>query len=201
MIYLYIMATLNELKQQLDIDIDIKTAYLCPGLSRPNKNRYYIIYGALVVELTNDKYMVVSNCEYAKGCLLENFVWNVNAEGYIANGSIGLFHRACLRYKGDKQVDHINRVRYDNRLHNLRIVSPSENMRNLTIKKTNQSGITGIDYKIIGKRAYWRVRIYDNQHKRIEKKYGTTRYGYTEAKRLAYAKRREWEKQYNYIGE
>lgn len=195
------MATLSELKQQLNIDIDIKTAYLCPGLSRPNKNRYYIIYGALVVELTNDKYMLVSNCEYVKGCLLENYIWNVNADGYIINSCIGLFHRACLRYKGEKQIDHINRIKYDNREWNLRIVSPSENMRNLTIKKTNQSGITGIDYKIINRRAFWRVRIHDNNHKRIEKKYGTTKYGYDIAKQLAYAKRREWEKLYNYIGE
>lgn len=195
------MATLSELKQQLNIDIDIKTAYLCPGLSRPNKNRYYIIYGALVVELTNDKYMLVSNCEYVKGCLLENYIWNVNADGYINNSCIGLFHRACLRYKGEKQIDHINRIKYDNREWNLRIVSPSENMRNLTIKKTNQSGITGIDYKIINRRAFWRVRIHDNNHKRIEKKYGTTKYGYDIAKQLAYAKRREWEKLYNYIGE
>lgn len=195
------MATLSELKQQLDIDIDIKTAYLCPGLCRPNKNRYYIIWGALVVELTNDKYMVVDNCLDVMGTFLENYIWNVDTNGYINNSCIGLFHRACLRYKGNLYIDHINRIKYDNRSLNLRIVNQSQNMRNLPISKTNQSGITGVDYKIINRRAFWRVRIYDNNHKRIEKKYGTTKYGYDIAKQLAYAKRREWEKLYNYIGE
>lgn len=195
------MATLSELKQQLGIDIDIKTAYLCPGLCRPNKNRYYIIWGALVVELTNDKYMVVDNCLDVMGTFLENYIWNVDTNGYINNSCIGLFHRACLRYKGNLYIDHINRIKYDNRSLNLRIVNQSQNMRNLPISKTNQSGITGVDYKIINRRAFWRVRIYDNNHKRIEKKYGTTKYGYDIAKQLAYAKRREWEKLYNYIGE
>lgn len=195
------MATLSELKQQLDIDIDIKTAYLCPGLCRPNKNRYYIIWGALVVELTNDKYMVVDNCLDVMGTFLENYIWNVDTNGYINNSCIGLFHRACLRYKGNLYIDHINRIKYDNRSLNLRIVNQSQNMRNLPISKTNQSGITGVDYKIINRRAFWRVRIYDNNRKRIEKKYGTTKYGYDIAKQLAYAKRREWEKLYNYIGE
>lgn len=44
------------------------------------------------------------------------------------------------------QIDHINRCRTDNRLSNLRLVSITENRRNMTKRSDNQTGVTGVSY-------------------------------------------------------
>jgi hypothetical protein len=54
-----------------------------------------------------------------------------------------------------KLVDHINRNRQDNRIENLRLVSPRENTRNHKLHISNKSGITGV-YWNSGK---WFTRI------------------------------------------
>jgi hypothetical protein len=51
-------------------------------------------------------------------------------------------------------LDHINRVRSDNRIANLREVSRSENCQNQPIRRSNKSGRTGVYYhKVSGKWA------------------------------------------------
>ena len=59
-------------------------------------------------------------------------------------------HRLAFLYMTgewpEKQVDHINGVRDDNRWCNLRDVSRTENMRNTSIRSTNTSGVVGVSY-------------------------------------------------------
>ena len=43
-------------------------------------------------------------------------------------------------------VDHINRLKWDNRFDNLKIVSYSQNIQNSGIRKNNSSGIKGVSY-------------------------------------------------------
>lgn len=60
------------------------------------------------------------------------------------------------------RIDHINRVRNDNRINNLRVVSQQENSRNAAMSKNNKSGITGVYWgKAVGK---WVAQIKVDYH-------------------------------------
>lgn len=51
-------------------------------------------------------------------------------------------------------LDHINRVRHDNRIANLREATRAENCQNQPIRRSNKSGATGVYYhKVSGKWA------------------------------------------------
>lgn len=59
-----------------------------------------------------------------------------------------------------KLVDHINRIRTDNSINNLRWATPSENQMNKSILKNNKSTKTGVYYdKHINR---WLVKMYIN---------------------------------------
>lgn len=91
--------------------------------------------------------------------------------GYIRigiNKNIYMAHRlAWLYIHGyfpEQDIDHINRVRYDNRICNLREVSRTCNIRNSSIAKNNTSGVTGVIWD--KRRLRWRP-IITVEHKRI----------------------------------
>lgn len=59
------------------------------------------------------------------------------------------------------QIDHINKNRLDNSLHNLRIATHSQNQHNKAIQKNNTSGVKGVSwYKRLKK---WQVQIMINK--------------------------------------
>jgi hypothetical protein len=55
----------------------------------------------------------------------------------------------------DGQIDHVNGVRNDNRIENLRVVSVQDNQRNSHRRVDNTSGATGVFKEVGG----WRARI------------------------------------------
>lgn len=57
----------------------------------------------------------------------------------------------------DDQLDHINGVKSDNRIANLREATNSQNGKNLKIKSNNTSGTTGVGYDKINDK--WRATI------------------------------------------
>lgn len=60
-------------------------------------------------------------------------------------------------YFPENQIDHINRIKHDDRWKNLRHVTNQCNSRNCNISKNNSSGITGI---VWNKREHkWQARI------------------------------------------
>jgi len=75
--------------------------------------------------------------------------WFTNDAGYIVtnlNGRIERLHRfllMCSPHDG-VEIDHKNRIKYDNRKDNLRICNHSENMKNRDKQINNSSGIKGI---------------------------------------------------------
>jgi hypothetical protein len=66
----------------------------------------------------------------------------------------------------DGFVDHINGVRIDNRIDNLRVVSRSENQRNQKLNKRNTTGVVGVTWS--NHANGWLVRItYDGKAKNL----------------------------------
>lgn len=88
-----------------------------------------------------------------------------NSDGYLyvkVHGRLYLVHRVvmlmCYGFYGEGlEVDHINHVRNDNRLVNLRFVIHGENMRNKSVSSKNTSGVTGVYF--LKDRKKYRVRI------------------------------------------
>lgn len=58
----------------------------------------------------------------------------------------------------DGEIDHINHVRDDNRIVNLRAVDRRQNAQNTSLQRNNSSGVTGVS-RIKGR---WRATIYHN---------------------------------------
>ena len=71
----------------------------------------------------------------------------------------------------EDQIDHINRIRDDNRWKNLREATASQNLANYDKPKDNTSGFRGVDFA--KKKNKWRARIMING-KRIELGYFNT---------------------------
>lgn len=66
----------------------------------------------------------------------------VKGKTYPAHHLAWLYHYGYL----PKEIDHINGIRSDNRIENLREVSRQENCRNQKKYNTNTSGVTGVCY-------------------------------------------------------
>lgn len=58
------------------------------------------------------------------------------------------------------EIDHINRVRDDNRIENLREANPKEQRRNMSKHKHNTSGVMGVSFDKA--RGLWRANVWEN---------------------------------------
>lgn len=83
-------------------------------------------------------------------------------------GKLYLAHRLAWLYAHGEfppnDLDHINRVRADNRLQNLRLATRAENMQNISIPSSNTSGHVGVSWYKRGQK--WQASITVN-YKRI----------------------------------
>ena len=91
----------------------------------------------------------------------------LNNCGYLQirlNKKLILVHRLIIMLKGcelssEDHVDHINHNRTDNRLINLRVVSQKENNKNLNMRKSNTTGITGVSFSVSELLWYPRIQV------------------------------------------
>lgn len=85
-------------------------------------------------------------------------------KGYIAitvRGKKFLAHRLAwffvFREWPEHQIDHVNGVKSDNRIVNLREASASDNQCNRPAQRNNQAGVKGLYFET--RRGKWRVRV------------------------------------------
>jgi len=93
---------------------------------------------------------------------------SINDQGYVIVGILGRTYRAhrlaWFYVHGtmpEQEIDHINRVRSDNRIANLRMASSGQNKQNCLIRSDNTSGHRGVTKK----RDKWEAVIYVNRTK------------------------------------
>ena len=108
---------------------------------------------------TGEFFRVANGVTKPTGTVTSNGYRRLTVDGvqYLAHRVAWLFHYGDWP---DDQVDHINRDRLDNRIANLRRVSNSENMANLSVRTNSKSGVPGVCWFERTKR--WMVRMMVN---------------------------------------
>lgn len=89
------------------------------------------------------------------------------SSGYLSvrvHGRLYQVHRVvmlmCYGFYGEGlEVDHINHVRNDNRLVNLRFVTHRGNMRNQSVSSKNTSGVTGVYFSKAKKKYIAQIEV------------------------------------------
>ena len=87
-----------------------------------------------------------------------------NKWGYLAGGALGKHYYAhrvawLLHYGSwpEGPIDHINGVKSDNRIENLRVVTPEQNQKNRKRGTRNKSGAVGVYW--VNRLNRWQVQI------------------------------------------
>lgn len=91
------------------------------------------------------------------GCRGNHGYWQINLWGNLVLGHRLAWAMHHWEDPGDLQIDHINRIRTDNRITNLRLVDRSDNQRNCNLQKNNRSGYRGVHWNQ-GRRA-WEAKV------------------------------------------
>lgn len=89
------------------------------------------------------------------------------ADGYRqveVKGKIYMMHRVIMvlcfgHIPENAEIDHINHVRDDNRLANLRFVTRTDNRRNQSISSKNTSGVTGVYFSKARKKYIAQIKV------------------------------------------
>ena len=87
-------------------------------------------------------------------------------KGYIrikVDGKLYGAHRLAWLYVNgtlpDGDIDHINRVRTDNRISNLRVASDAENAQNKSKYRNNKSGVAGVYWHKLTEKWAAQIRV------------------------------------------
>lgn len=84
-------------------------------------------------------------------------LWFESRNGYAYCHKFNYLHRQIMGRNGKLVVDHINRIKLDNRRSNMRFLTHAENLTNAPLRPNNTSGYKGvIKYKSpYGRQGRW----------------------------------------------
>jgi hypothetical protein len=95
----------------------------------------------------------------------------LHQKGYIAiilDGKRYLSHRLIWLYVygelPDCEIDHINKIKNDNRIENLRLATKYENLKNTTIRKDNSTGFKGVHFSNCYKKYRAEATLNNKRH-------------------------------------
>lgn len=98
--------------------------------------------------------------------IISQCTWSIGSHGYLQgalDGKMCLMHRIITNCPSNKQVDHINHNKLDNRLCNLRVGSASHNQMNEQLSINNTSGCTGVSFN--RQRQKWQAYLHLHKKK------------------------------------
>ena len=140
--------SIEDMKKRVEYDKDTGEFFLLskgfPSLNIGNK---YIKYKA---GERMRKISVVDKAGYGKICIKETGVQYIKSHRYAWAYVYGYFPKV--------DIDHINGIKNDNRICNLRLAPFGENNRNVKKPTTNTSGTIGVSY--LSKSNSWRAYIW-----------------------------------------
>lgn len=127
-------------------------------------NTYYTDGEVTKVKIKDGSFFLIDTEDVDK---IRKYCWYKNDTGYIVRregNSLKQMHRELLSPPSGKVVDHINGIKTDNRKSNLRICTYCQNSMNMSTRKDNTSGQTGVFWD--KQRGKWKAEIVCNK-KRI----------------------------------
>lgn len=83
----------------------------------------------------------------------------VNKKMYAAHQLVFLIHHGFI----PKEIDHINQIKTDNRIENLRACTSSQNKGNITRLKNNLSGFRGVSFNNKRQKFVAQIKVFGKQ--------------------------------------
>jgi len=172
------------------------------------KNLYYYSknYKFIKMKIYGGKYEGVVYISKKDFELVSSYKWQILPNGYVSSTQFNssklhliIMNDELIKPENNgKIIDHKNRNKLDCRRFNLRIVTYSENNRNMPKMSRNSSGRTGVRLK---KRKYgdsWSGQC-DFNGKRYERYFSIKKYGYDEAYNMALEYREHLEQKFGFL--
>ena len=118
--------------------------------------------GCLIWRITKSKNVPAGR---VAGTQYKNWYSQVRVDGilYMTHRIIWLWHHG---YMPEGELDHINKMKHDNRIENLREVSHQCNLRNTGNHKDNKSGVKGV-YKSEGWSQWLAFIVLKNKQRKL----------------------------------
>lgn len=92
------------------------------------------------------------------GTIINGYVCvNLNKKRHLAHRIIWELHNGKI--PDGYEIDHINHIRNDNRIENLRLVTRKENGRNIPLHRNNKSGVSGVCWNKKYSRWYAQIKV------------------------------------------
>jgi hypothetical protein len=124
---------------------------------------YDPVQGALVHQSTHGR--AIAGVSIGRGFNPKGYViCRVQHKHLKMHRVVWIYHNGAI--PPEMQIDHINRVRTDNRIENLRLATRAQNARNRNRSKNNTSGYTGVYWRANRQRWVVEVRI-DGKDRRL----------------------------------
>ena len=132
--------------------------------SQMRKENHYEELGDVIVGYTNNGLRFYFDKEDFEK--IKPYCWCDDSNGYLIarnpQGKMIKMHRLIMNAIGGKVIDHINHNTAYNRKVNLRVISQTENMKNMRLKANNKSGVAGVCKET--RTGKWIVTIYFDKH-------------------------------------